>query len=85
MKKAKKRGRGHKIGPCKEWKDQRQRRIVQHRRRIVEEMRCIRRAGLDLHNTPVEQLIASGVQLSNELYLTQSSLARLAMKNDGEV
>ena len=76
-----KRKRGQKIGPCKEWKEQRQRCIQQHRKRIVEEMRRIRRAGLDLHNTPVGDLLAAGVVLSNELYLTSTALKRLAEKD----
>ena len=80
-----KRGRGHKIGPCREWKDQRQRRIQQHRTRIVAEMKRIKKSGMDLHTTPVCDLLAAGVVLSNELYLTETNLMRLAMNDCGEV
>ncbi len=76
----KRRGRGHKIGPCKEWKDQQQRRIQQHRMRIIVEMKRIRKSGMDLHTTPVSDLLAAGVVLSNELYLTRSTLVQLSTK-----
>ena len=76
-----KRKRGQKIGPCKEWKEQRQRQIRQHRTRIVAEMKRIRKSGMDLHTTPVGDLIAAGVVLSNELYLTPTALKRLAEKD----
>ena len=75
---SKKRGRGHKIGPCEEWKDQQQQRIVQHRKRIADEMRRIQKTGLDLHRTPVCEILDAGVELSNEMYLTPSALKKKA-------
>jgi hypothetical protein len=76
MAKTVKRGRGHKIGPCKEWIAERENRIRLHRRRIIEEIKQIRKAGFDLHNTPIEDMLDAGVEISNPLYVTEQVLCR---------
>lgn len=48
--------------------------------RIIVEMKRIRKSGMDLHTTPVSDLLAAGVVLSNELYLTRSTLVQLSTK-----
>jgi len=82
MSKLIKRKRGQKIGPCQAWKDQRQAQIAEHRRRILEEMKRITKAGLDVHTASILQVLEAGVQLSNELYLTEAALERWAIMND---
>ena len=74
MKKTVKRGRGHKIGPGKEWIAQRNKRIRQHRQRIIADMKQILKAGFDLHNTPIEEMLDAGVEISNPLYVTEQAL-----------
>jgi hypothetical protein len=71
VKKTVNRGRGHKIGPPKEWIAERKKRIRQHRRRILADINQICKAGFDLHNTPIEELLDAGVEISNPLYVTE--------------
>ena len=61
----KKRGRGHKIGPCKEWKDQQEERIRQHRKRIADEMKRIQKAKLMLNKVSVHEILDAGVVIDD--------------------
>jgi hypothetical protein len=74
MKKTVKRGRGHKIGPPKAWVIEHRRRIRLHRQRVIADMNHILKAGFDLHNTPIKDMLDAGVEISNPLYVTEHAL-----------
>jgi hypothetical protein len=74
VKKTVKRGRGHKIGPPKAWIAERNKRIRLHRQRIIADMNQILKAGFDLHNTPIKDMLDAGVEISNPLYVTEHAL-----------
>jgi len=73
-----KRGRGHKIGLGKAAVAEREERIRLHRERISEEISKIRKAGFDPHNTPIEDMLDAGVEISNPLYLMETAINALA-------
>ncbi len=58
-----KRGRGHKIGPCKQWTNEQEDRIRQHRKRVADEMRQIKKAKLMLSKVSVREILDAGVQI----------------------
>lgn len=72
MDKTIKRGRGHKIGPGESVLTERRKRIELHRQRVIEDSCRIRRAGFDPHNTPIEEMLEAGVEISNPLYLMET-------------
>ena len=59
----KKRSRGQKIGLCKQWTDEQEERIRQHRKRIADQMRQIKKAKLKLNKVSVREILDAGVQI----------------------
>jgi hypothetical protein len=73
-----KRGRGHKIGPGEAVLAERRNRIELHRQRIDADTNRILKAGFDPHDTPIEEMLEAGVEISNPLYLMETAIRALA-------